>query len=263
MTDAIPYHVVTGSGDTTVFILHGAYGDGGYFGDLAQSLAAKGYRAVVWDCPGYGSSEPVDPPTIESFAAAAIALIQDQGTKTNVLLGHSMGALIGPYATNREARIDGLVLSAGAAGFATRSSEEQKQYVKERLGPIQNGVSVREYAAQQLKHMMAKGVSGKLVDKVVEVVLAMIIEAFATSIRAIMQFDSRPELNAVKKPTLLIAGREDPACTPEGMEKMHKLIAGSEFYVIENAGHYGFAEQPEAYKTILIAWLERNFPIDW
>ncbi len=253
----LPNYRIYGEGDTTLFTLHGAYGDGRYFVDFAEHIAAAGYRVVVWDCPGYGSSAPVEPATIEEFAKAAIALVQAQATKTNVLLGHSMGALIGPYAANREPLINGLILSAGSRGFAARTPEDQKQYMKDRLAPIENGIGVKEYATPMITSMMAKGASGPLVDKVFEVILSMQTETFATSIRAIGSYDGRPALDALKTPTMMIAGREDPACTADGMKLMHEMVAGSAFHVIEGAGHYAFAEKPSEYRDLVLGFLEQ------
>lgn len=255
MTTPLANHRIFGAGETTLFVLHGAYGDGRYFEDFATRIANAGFRVVVWDCPGYGASPAVEPATIEGFAEAAIALVRKEATAVNVLLGHSMGALIGPYAANREPLIHGLILSAGSRGFAARTPEDQKQYMKDRLAPIESGISVAEYATPMITSMMAKGASGPLVDKVFEVVLSMKTETFATSIRAIGNYDGRPALNDLVKPTLMIAGREDPACTAAGMKLMHEMVQGSKFHVIENAGHYAFAEQPDTYSALVVDFL--------
>lgn len=259
MTTPVPNYKIYGNGAKTIFVLHGAYGDGRYFEDFATNIAAEGYRLVVWDCPGYGNSPAVDPPVIERFAEAAIAMVRKEATETNILMGHSMGCLIGPYAVNREPLINALILSAGSRGFPTRTPEDQKKYMEERLAPIEGGMSVKEYATPLLKHMMADGSSGPLVDKVVEVVLDMKSETFATSIRAISNYDGRPALSELKVPTLMIAGREDPACTPEGMALMDEMVADSEFHIIEGAGHYAFAEQPGNYRGIILDFLKRRF----
>ncbi len=60
MTD-LPVYRTRGEGETSVFLLHGAYGDGRYFDDLANSLVDAGYRVIDWDCPGYGESAPASP----------------------------------------------------------------------------------------------------------------------------------------------------------------------------------------------------------
>lgn len=255
----IPNYKTYGSGDKTVFLLHGAYGDGRYFDDLATKLAAAHYRVVVWDCPGYGQSEPAPSPTIECFADAAQALIEKEKTSVNILLGHSMGALISPLVASRTSFLSAVILSAGSAGFMSRTPEDQARYLKERLEPIENGMSVAEYARPLIAHMMAPGAKGVLVDQVAEVILSMKTETFANSIRAISSYDSRPALQKIPVPTLLIAGAKDTACTAEGMRKMAEMVPDSEFHVIDGAGHYGFAERPREYFTIVLGFLNSHF----
>ena len=256
MTSTIPSHKIYGHGDSSVFLLHGAYGDGRYFHDLATKLSLFGYRVVVWDCPGYGQSEPAGEPTIEQFSEAAIRLVEHTKTQSNVLLGHSMGALIGPRVATLTSSLDALILSAGSKGFVARPPEDQARYLQERLAPIEQGLSVAEYALPLIKHMMADGARGDLVDHVIRVILDMKTETFANSIRAISAYDSRPSLTAINIPTLLIAGAEDPACTAAGMRDMAGMIADSEFHILDGSGHYGFAERPREYLSIVLGFLQ-------
>lgn len=257
MTSSLPRFKVYGEGPISVFLLHGAYGDGRYFADLGSKLAAFGYRAIAWDCPGYGQSDSLAEPTIENFAEAACSLIENQKTRSNVVLGHSMGALIGPRVANACASIDALILSAGSQGFVARPPEDQARYLEERLAPIEQGMSVAEYALPLIKRMMAKGATGPLVDHVIDVILDMKTQAFADSIRAISCYDSRPSLQAITQPTLLIAGSEDPACTASGMREMSGMIANSEFHSLDRCGHYGFAEKPSEYLSIVLGFLRK------
>lgn len=255
----LPKYRVRGSGDTTLFLLHGAYGDGRYFNDLADKISAEGYRVVDWDCPGYGDSAPVEPGIIEEFAKSAQAMVQKEATKTNVVLGHSMGALIAPRLANAEPAINGVILSAGSMGFPNRSAEDQEIFLKERLAPLEQGMSVQEYAAPLIKHMMGKAASGPLVDHVFDVVLQMKTETFKTSLNALTLYNGIPSLEALDKPTLMIAGEEDPACTATGMRKMNEIVKDSTIHVLDGVGHYGFAEAPEAYRGHVLAFLAERF----
>lgn len=255
----MPQYERFGSGDTTVFLLHGAYGDGRYFADLAGRLVDSGYRVIVWDCPGYGLSEPVEKPSIETFTQAAINLIEHEKTATNIVLGHSMGALIAPLLSTQCAAVNGVILSAGSPGFVARTPEDQKIYLKERLEPIENGMSVSDYAKPLIKYMMAEHSKGELVDQVFDVVLSMKTETFATSIRAISAYDSRPALRAMTVPTLLLAGSDDPACTANGMRGMSEIVQDSEFHILDAVGHYGFAEKSSEYYTVVLGFLKKRF----
>ena len=50
------YQVAGGDADTTIFLLHGAYGSKDYYRYEIETLARAGYRVVAWDAPGYGIS---------------------------------------------------------------------------------------------------------------------------------------------------------------------------------------------------------------
>lgn len=104
--------------------------------------------------------------------------------------------------------------------------------------------------------VLCEGANGALVDQVVDVVLGMKTETFATSIRAISEYDSRLALRSIPVPTLVLAGAEDTACTADGMRAMEKMIPDSEFHVLDGAGHYGLAETPREYFTVVLGFLK-------
>jgi pimeloyl-ACP methyl ester carboxylesterase len=248
-----PRYEVHGTGETTLFMLHGAYGDGRYFDDAVSRLTAHGLRVVVWTCPGYGP-EPVPEgfgvPLAAEFAAS---MIREEATRTNLLLGHSMGGLIAPRVPQLTGDLlHGLILSASSAGFVNRTPEDKDRYLAERVKPItEDGMSVAEYADGLLTTMMAPGAAGPLVDRVREVVREMKTESFVASMKAITEYESVPSLRAVRVPTLLVAGRHDTATPPAGMRRIQELIPGSRFHEVADAGHYSFAEAADEFERVV------------
>lgn len=256
----LPDYEVHGSGETTLFLLHGAYGDRGYFDDAISRWTRAGLRVVAWTCPGYAPTDEVPQgygvPLLAEYAAR---MVLRERTTRNVLLGHSMGALIGPRVPALVGNaLDGLILSAGSPGFVNRSAADKEKYLAERVKPItEDGLSVAEYAVGLLHTMMAPGASGPLVDRVIEVVTAMKTESFVASMRAITEYNSVPSLQSLQIPTLMLAGEHDPACTPTGMQRMHDLAPGSEYHEIRGAGHYAFAERPEEYHDLTTKFIAK------
>lgn len=249
MKNKVSFYEYGNENSLSLFMLHGAYGDGEYFRPMAERLAGLGFRVVVWNCPGYGESLPLNDNTIEAFASVASSLIESEGTQRNVILGHSMGALIAPLVANSSSNVDGVILSAASAGFASRSESDQKRYIDERLGPILNdGLTVSEYVSPLLRSMLGPKASGPDVELVKSRVLAMSTDALVTSIRAITAYDGRPALKSLSVPTLLLAGQHDPACPPEGMKLMDSLIDNSSLIVMSDVGHYAFAESADVYQ---------------
>ena len=60
-------------------------------------------------------------------------------------------------------------------------------------------------------------------------------------------FDYRPNLGRVDKPTLVIVGEHDRTTTARASRVLHEGIAGSELVILPDAGHMSFVEQPDPY----------------
>ena len=257
----MPDFQVAGDSDTTVFLLHGAYGSKDYFRPEIEALVRAGLRVVAWDAPGYGlSAIPEGGLRIEAMAEAAVRLVELMGSRTNVLLGHSMGGIIAPAATvMAEGKIHGLVVSATVASFSQKSETDKKNFLAERIEPLKKGKSFRETAGAVVDSMFAPGSRGPLVDLVREVALSTSTETFIASIEAIVQYEGVETLRKVKVPTLLLAGQFDKVGRPDGMENIQKsFIPHAQFHLLPQSGHYGFAEQPELFNQHLLSFIRQH-----
>ncbi|MER5926945.1 alpha/beta fold hydrolase [Streptomyces mirabilis] len=58
--------------------------------------------------------------------------------------------------------------------------------------------------------------------------------------------DDRADLGSLSVPTLVV-GRHDVVCAVRWAEELHLLIPGSELLILENSGHFGHLEEPEAF----------------
>jgi 3-oxoadipate enol-lactonase/4-carboxymuconolactone decarboxylase len=80
---------------------------------------------------------------------------------------------------------------------------------------------------------------------------------YAVCCGAIRDMDLRPAIGAIDKPTLIIAGADDPATPVAMMEDIRDRIPGSELAVVPNAAHLVALEQPEAVNAHFGAFLAR------
>lgn len=64
-------------------------------------------------------------------------------------------------------------------------------------------------------------------------------------------------LNEIRVPTLVLSGQYDGAI-PKIQETLVKGIRGSEQVIFENCSHLPFWEQPDAYLSVVRAWLQRH-----
>ena len=84
--------------------------------------------------------------------------------------------------------------------------------------------------------------------------------SYAQLCRALAVHDVRADLPYITTPILLIAGERDTVGRPDAMQRMFAQVPGSEFACIANAAHYGFAEQPDEFKRLVLDFVARRVP---
>lgn len=262
-TSALPDYSVTHpqgtANGTTVFLLHGAFGAKEYWRAQIRCFAQNGYRVIAWDAPGYGLSPLPEEFSIDYCAKAAAALIQKEGGKRNVVMGHSMGGMIAQrawlYAPDL---IHGYVLSATSAAFGQSDGDWQREFVRQRVAPLDAGRSIPDYAPDMLKSMMAPGAHGKNVDLLIATVSEMREETFRAAVASIASYEGRALLAGMNVPALCIAGELDRTAPAVVMQKMASKMPKAQFVELQGAGHFGWAENAAQFNMQIIQFLSSN-----
>ena len=109
---------VLGRGRTGVVFAHQVAGDRCQWLPFARALAAKGYRALVFDMRGYGTSSGATNDAPDRDVAAAAAELRRRGVRKILLVGASMGGTgVVSAAPGIRPPISGLVDLSGPTGF--------------------------------------------------------------------------------------------------------------------------------------------------
>ncbi|MGE3475074.1 MAG: alpha/beta fold hydrolase [Rhodospirillaceae bacterium] len=81
-------------------------------------------------------------------------------------------------------------------------------------------------------------------------------EAFVRQQQAIMvRKDGRADLEAIRVPTLILAGRQDLLCPPKVQEEMAARLTNARLVFIEECGHLPPLERPHATTAVFRYWL--------
>jgi pimeloyl-ACP methyl ester carboxylesterase len=75
---------------------------------------------------------------------------------------------------------------------------------------------------------------------------------------AIGAHDTLERLPAIRVPTLVTLGAEDILVPPAFSREVHARIPGAELSVIPDAGHILFLEQPDAFNSAMLAFLQKH-----
>lgn len=255
----MPDYLVSGEGDTTVYLLHGAYGSKEYWRWTTQTLNEAGYRVVAWDAPGYGTSPVPATFTMTSAAHMLNRLVEATASRTCVLLGHSMGGMVAQqYCALYPQRMAALALSATTHSWNHSGPEWQQDFLRTRVAPLTQGKAISEYAPGLLRSMMGPGGEGPIVDHIIHNVKMMKAEAFQKAIGGLSQYFGETILPALPMPVLCIAGELDVTCPSRVMRHMASEVPRGEFHEMKDVGHFGWAERPDEYHRVLLDFLKRH-----
>jgi pimeloyl-ACP methyl ester carboxylesterase len=242
---------------THLLFLHGL--GGGHHAWDAQLLhfPKLGYAAHAWDQPGYGHSASVEPYDLEQVCAALARLIESLGGEPVVLVGHSMGGLIAQEAYFRHPQlVKALVLTFTSAAFVG-GSNFAKQFVAERVGPLDAGESMADIAARLMPTQSGSKSDPAGVQLARKIMGKISPETYRKAVHLLTTFDRRAELAKIAVPTLLIAGSDDKTAPPAIMASMQRKIPGSELVVLEGCGHLGPMDQPAEFNAALEDFLRK------
>jgi pimeloyl-ACP methyl ester carboxylesterase len=244
-------HLRERPGSPTLLWLHGLGESGRCFEAIAAHPALAGAGALIPDLPGYGRSErPPSPLPLVAIADHLAGWLAARGAPPVVVVGHSMGGVIGVHLAERHpARVARLVdvdgnVSLGDctysgraaafddAGFAARGFAEMVAYVDDRAI---SDAAHRSYA-----------ISIRLADPA----------TFLLHARELVS-ESEPEtmaarLAALSVPVTYVAGAPGGAC-PRTRELLDG--AGIATIAIEPAGHWPYLDQPDGFAAALAGLL--------
>ena len=264
MEAKMPDFQVTGTGDVTVFLLHGIYGSKEYWRYVTERLIGRGYRVVAMDGPGYGLSPLPDDFSFDVVAEAAARLVREQATLCNVFFGHSMGGQITPRIRLKVPDlVHGIVIASTIGYFANRTKEEQEEFVAKRTAPPPPGTDPVTVNMMVVDSMLGPTSSGPEVDLVRHWASRTPPDTVKAAVKAVQTYPEADALGAIKAvsvPTLLVAGAVDQVGHPAGMKRVADMIDGCEFGVVSGSGHYPWAENPEEFNQFFFDFLGRNFP---
>ena len=205
------------------------------------------HRVVRWDLPGHGHSPAglIGPgATVADLAALVLALADSLGLDRFSYAGVSLGGAVGlQLAVHHPERIERLAVICSSAHFnGSKPWEERAALVRaEGLAGLAEGANSRWFTP------------GFTVPELVEDHRTADPDAYAACCDALAAFDIRERLPEIGAPTLLVAGREDPATPPAHLREIADAVPGAALVQIPGASHLAPAQCPEAVLTALRA----------
>lgn len=243
---------------TPLLFLHGVGGSHHAWDAQLPYFSERGYAAHAWDQPGYGHSPSVEPYDLEQVSASLKRLIDVLGEPV-VLVGHSMGGFIAQETYARyPAAVKALVLGFTSPAFGGKGGEFARQFIAERIAPLDAGRSMAEVAAQLMPKMRGSRSDPGGVAHAQRLMSEVPPETYRQAVRLLTTFDRRHDLKSIAVPTLVVAGGDDKTAPPIVMERMAREIPGASYKLLEGCGHLGPMDQPGPFNQALEEFLVKR-----
>ncbi len=249
--DTDMYYACFGSGDRTLVVLPG----------LSDGLATVKGKAGILSAPyrKYLNAYTVymfsrknkmqEGYTIRDMAEDQVKAMHELGIEKACVMGVSQGGMIAQYlAIDHPETVEKLILAVTAPGV----NEVVKAAVQGWIEMARNKDHVRLMVDTAEKMYAPKFLdkNRRLFPLIARITKPSDYERFFINAYAILGFDVRDKLPAIKAKTLILAGSDDKTVGNDAAGELKAGILGSELFVYEGFGHGVFEEAKDFYDRV-------------
>lgn len=261
-----------------IVLMHGKNFGGYYWRDVAQSLAAAGYRVIVPDQVGWGkSSKPDIRYSFQLLAANTAHLLDTLGIQKAAVVGHSTGGMLAVrFALMYPGRVTQLVLEdpIGLEDYRVNIPPQTDETLYRAELANTDAAKIRAFYARYFANPQPE-IYEPLAEVQIRVTLSgeypRWAKASALAYQMIYQQPVRYEYRLLRPPTLLIVGENDHTvplvsyAPPEARANMGDFVAlgrsaakdipHATLVVVPGCGHIPHLEKPGEFQQALMAFL--------
>jgi 3-oxoadipate enol-lactonase len=251
------YDIVGAEDGPVVCITHSLASDGGSWTEQLPPLLQAGFRILRLDMRGHGGSDPVAGEyTMSALAGDVAATLEALSLPRVHYIGLSIGGMIGQaFAVEHGAKLISAMwcdtLPASPAGAAALWAE--------RMDTVRRANSLEPLADATVERWFTDAFRPRKPGRwkqIRDTVAATTPAGYLGCSAAIMNFDFTARLPAMRLPTLVVCGTDDPGTPPSENRRLAGLVPGGRYEEIADARHFPNVERPEAFNRIMMSWLE-------
>jgi 3-oxoadipate enol-lactonase len=214
------------------------------------------FQVLRYDTRGHGSTDaPSGPYTLELLAEDVIGLLDALDMDRVHFVGLSMGGMIGQcLGLNHPPRLKSLVL----CDTASIVPAEAQPVWQERLDKVRRK-GIEALCEETMERWFSPAFlrqNPPMVRLIREQILTTPATGYIGCAEAIRRLNFLDRISAIKIPTLILVGEDDPGTPVSASKAMHERIAGSTLVVLPSARHLSSVEQTEAFNAALLKFLK-------
>ena len=218
------------------------------------------FQVVTYDLFGHGqSAAPPDKPDLRSFNKQIVKLLDHLGQARCALVGFSLGGMIARrFVLDHPERLTALAIlnSPHDRSPAERAAIRQRVEAVAKAGPA----STVEAALARWFTDDFQAAQPELIEQVRRWVTANPKALYTPIYRVLAEGDAElaETIGAIRCPTLVMTGADDPGNSPAMARRMADAIPGARCEILPGLRHMGLAEDPARFNGPLVAFLEET-----
>ena len=236
-----------------VVMSHSLAANVGMWEDQMPILA--GYRVLRYDTRGHGGTDaPEGDYTLDQLGDDLFALLDALDIDRAHYVGLSMGGMIGQTAALKD---PSRFISLSLCDTSSRVPGEGQALWSQRMeaARTQGMESLVESTIDRWFSRTFRAAAPDRVERIREMVRTTPVAGYCGCCAAIRGLDLTDRIHAIRLPTLLIVGEDDPGTPVAAHEVIRDRIEGSRLVVIEDALHFSNVEQADIFNDTLGAFL--------
>lgn len=247
------HHVAAGPEDAPVLVTSNSLGTALAMWDPQAAALSERFRLLRYDHRGHGGSPaPEGPYSIEDLGRDVLALLERLGIERFCYAGLSIGGMVGMWlASEVPERVERLVLLCTSSLLGPPDMWDQRiRAIREGgMDAVADAVVERWFTPDFAREHHETVAWAK------QMLRGTPPEGYVGACEAIRDMDLRDRLGAIRAPTLILAGADDPATPPEHAERIRDGIGGSRLVVLPDAAHLANIEQAGRVNEALLGHL--------
>lgn len=257
MAGSTALHIAdSGVGEKCVVLLHG-YLESMYVWDDFAPLLTPSVRVITVDIPGHGISEVKgEVHTMEMVADVLHQMLKSLEIERVTMVGHSMGGYVAlAFCARYSEQLDGLVLLSSTPNPDTEAKRENRRREialvragkKDALARVAPEAGFAEQNRRRLR---------SYIDDLTECVHITEDDGIVALLGGMMErADQNEMLRKSAVPQLFILGKKDGYIPVEVAEEIVANHPQAQVAWLEESGHMGFIEEPEACAEALLKFV--------
>jgi 3-oxoadipate enol-lactonase len=220
-----------------------------------MAALTKLFRVIRYDRRGHGKSGvPPGPYSMERFGRDVLAILDGLNIQKTHWCGLSMGGMVGQWlGANAPDRFDRMILSNTSCYYPDPTNWDN------RIKAVQDGgiASVADAVIGGWLTADFREREPQATAQMKEMLIASPQQGYIACCQALRTLDQRDLLPRISRPTLVIAGRQDPSTPVAAGEYIRAHVPGANMTILD-AAHISNVEQPHAFTEAVIGFLTQR-----